>query len=347
MQEFDNGLEKKFSFNFCEPCVSSVDVDRLKNFISKDKEAVIIFYGGEPLLQIDKIKQIMDAINVPYRMQTNGQLLHLLEPEYLNRIGKILISVDGGAAVTDKYRGKGTYGRVVKNVKLIRENGYAGELVARMTVAQDNPNVCKNVMDILETKLFDSVHWQLDVGFYKTDFDAVKISEFFEKYNTSVSRLIEFWVSEIEKGKVLLLYPFVAIASDLLLGKKNVGLRCGAGHSGYAISTSGNVQACPIMNNIEDFKAGDLTNHPCELKKFGLGECEGCSHLDLCGGRCLYWRKASLWPGEGDEMICDSIRLYIDEIRERVPRIRKAVDEGVVGLEDFEYEKFFGPEIIP
>jgi len=345
MNEFDNGLDKKFEFDFSDPCVSQVKVDELKSFIEKDKDAVIVFYGGEPLLQIDKIKEIMDNIDVPYRMQTNGILLHLLEPKYLNRITKILISLDGNKETTDKYRGRGTYQKVMSNIELMKQNGYKGELIARMTVAQDNPDIYKNVTDLIEAG-FTSVHWQLDVGFYKEDYDKEKIKKFFEEYNKSLSKLVDFWVGKIQEGNVLKLYPFLAIV-DSILKEEPTKLRCGAGHAGYAISTSGKVVACPIMNNIESFKAGDLKSNPIELKKFEMNECKNCDTLDLCGGRCMYWRKAGLWPKEGDKMICDSIKYYIREIQLSMPKIIDSIISNVVSDADFNYEKYFGPEIIP
>jgi len=345
MGEFDNGLDKKFDFDFSDPCVSKVKVDELKKFIEKDSEAVIIFYGGEPLLQIDKIKEIMDNIDVPFRMQTNGILLGKLDSEYLNRIGKILVSVDGDEKRTDKNRGNGTYGKVMANVKLMKANGYDGELVARMTIAQDCPDLKEQVLNLVEAG-FTSIHWQLDVGFYKEDFDEAKIGEFFEKYNRSLSELVEWWVGEIKQGRVLKLYPFIGII-DSILKEEPTKIRCGAGHSGYAISTSGKVVGCPIMNNIESFKAGDLSTEPKDLKKFEMNECEGCEVLDLCGGRCMYWRKAGLWPEEGDKMICDSIKHYIREIQLVMPIILDCIINDIVHDGDFEYEKYFGPEIIP
>ncbi|NPE26841.1 TIGR04084 family radical SAM/SPASM domain-containing protein [Methanococcoides sp. SA1] len=348
MQEFDNRLEEKFDFDYTEPCVSQVDIQKLKTFIEKDPEATIIFYGGEPLLQIDKIKQIMDNINVSFRMQTNGQLLHLLKPKYLNKITKILISIDGNQEITDKYRGKGAYQKIIDNIKLIKSNGYEGELIARMTVAQDNPNIHKNIQDILETKLFDSVHWQLDANFYKEDFNSEKISGFFFQYNESITKLVDFWVSEILKGNFINLYPFTGITARLLGLDKETCIMCGAGCKGYAISTSGKVVACPIMNNIKDFECGNLDSKPSELKKIGtISPCTGCEERNICGGRCLYSNHAKLWPKEGEKLVCDSIRHLIDELRKNLSEIQRAIQENKISLNDFDYEKYFGPEIIP
>lgn len=345
MEEFDNGLGEKFTFDFSEPCVSSVKVDKIKSFVEKDKDAVLIFYGGEPLLQIDKIKEIMDNIDVPYRMQTNGILLHLLPKEYLDRIQKILVSLDGSQERTNFNRGNQTYEKVMKNIEKIKSEGYSGELIARMTIAQEFPDVYEQVISLINAG-FTSIHWQLDVGFYKEDFEFNKINNFFKEYNKSNSKLIDFWLEKMTEGKVLKLYPFLGIIESLLSGEPTK-LRCGAGHSGYAISTSGKFVACPIMNSIEDFKAGDLNSNPDELKKFEMNECESCDYLDICGGRCMYWRKAGLWPKEGDEMICDSIKFYIDKLKEKLPKIKNLISEGKIKKSDFDYEKYFGPEIIP
>lgn len=345
MEEFDNGLGEKFTFDFSEPCVSNVEVKKIKDFVDKDKNSTLIFYGGEPLLQINKIKEIMDNIDVPYRMQTNGILLHLLPKEYLNRIQKILVSLDGNQERTNFNRGNQTYEKVMKNIEKIKSEGYSGELIARMAISQDFPDIYEQVLSLIKSG-FISIHWQLDVGFYKEDFDENKIKNFFEVYNKSISKLIDYWVEKMKDGKVLKIYPFLGIIESLL-SKEPTKLRCGAGHSGYAISTSGKVMACPIMNNIEDFKAGNLNSKPDELKVFEITECENCSYLDICGGRCLYWRRAKLWPKVGDEMICDSIKFYIDKLREKLPEIKNLISEGKVKSSDFKYEKYFGPEIIP
>lgn len=348
MQEFDNGLEEKFDFDFNEPCVSNVDIQKLKSFISKDPEATIIFYGGEPLLQIDKIKQIMDNIDVPFRMQTNGQLLHLLPKEYTNRITKILISIDGNQTTTDKYRGQGTYKKIIDNTNSVKQNKYKGELVARMTVAQDNPGIYKNVQDIMETKLFDSVHWQIDANFYKEDFKQKEIQNFFDKYNSSISKLVNWWSGEIQNGKVHKLYPFIGITARLLGLDKETKIMCGAGHSGYAISTSGKVVACPIMNNIKDFECGNLDSNPSELKKIDtINPCQDCEEKNFCGGRCLYSNHAKLWEAKGEKIICNSIKHLIQELRKNLPKIEEAIKNKTISTQDFQYEKYFGPEIIP
>ena len=349
MKEFDNGLQEKWDFDLNVPCDSEIDFEKLKKFILKDENPVIIFYGGEPLLKINKIKEIMDLFKdkVRYCMQTNGKLLDKLDEEYMNRFSRILVSIDGDKQRTDYNRGKGNYDKVLENIKLIRKNGYKGEIVARMTIAQEFPDLLEQLRHLLEIREFDSVHWQLDMGFYKNDFEFERISNFVEEYNKSVKKLIDYWFEEMHKGRVLKLYPFLGIFESLYYDKKTK-LRCGAGHSGFAITTKGEIAACPIMNNIKNFYCGDLDSNPKNLKCVEVGEpCNSCEVKDICGGRCLYSNKAKLWPREGEDLICKTVKFLIFSLKQKIKEIRKLIEKGVISEEDFQYEKYFGPEIIP
>jgi len=356
MQEFENGLEKKFKFDFSAPRDFSVDLNKLKKFILQDKNPVIIFYGGEPLLQLEKIKQtiaLFEKKKIKFCMQTNGKLLDKMPKEYMNKFSKILVSIDGDEQRTDFNRGKGTYNLVMKNLKLIRKNGFKGEIVARMTLSPlvkntpDVSDIFEQVKFLFSLGIFDSVHWQIDAGFYKNDFSKKEFSNFVKKYNQSISKLLDFWIEEMKSGKVLKIYPFLGIFNDLLNGTKTK-LRCGAGYEGYAITTDGKIAACPIMNNITNFYAGNLNSKISELKKVDVvSHCTECSYLGLCGGRCLYSNHAKLWPEEGQKLICETIIYLIEEIKKRVPEIKKLILNGKIKVSDFEYEKYFGPEIIP
>ena len=348
MEEFDNGLNQKFKFDFTGPEESVVDIKKLKRFLLKDPDPVLVFYGGEPLLEIEKLMKIMDDINVKYRMQTNGKLLHKLPPKYVNRIKKILISIDGDKKRTDYNKGEGTYDTIIKNVRVLRSRGYKGELVARMTISQEFPDLFEQVVHLVNTRMFNSIHWQIDCGFFKFDYNKEKFTKFVNEYNKSMSRLIDYWMSNMENGEIVRLYPFLGLIESMLNKEKTL-LRCGAGYAGYAITTDGKVVACPIMNCIEDFKAGDIVKtDPKELKKFSIGgNCLDCEVLDLCGGRCLYWNKTGLWPKEGDELICNTIKHMISELQKRLPKIEDLIKKGMISKKYFYYEKYFGPEIIP
>lgn len=343
LKEFENGLEKKWDFEET-PIDSNVDINKLKEFIDKDNDSKIIFYGGEPLLELEKIKNIMDNIQSKFYLQTNGKLLPTIPEKYLKRISKILISIDGTKERTDKNREKGNYDLVLKNIKKIRKKDFLGEIVARMTII--SPDINEQIKHLINLNIFDSFHWQLDAGFFKNDFNE-SFEKFAKEYNKSVSKLIDYWIDKISSGKVLKIYPFLGIFESLYYGTKTK-LRCGSGYSNYTITTHGKISACPIMNSIKDFYCGDLNSNPKELKQIHCGEpCLSCEHYDLCGGRCLYSNYTKLWPKEGEKLICSTIIHLIEEIRKKIPEIKELIEKEIINEEDFGYEKYFGPEIIP
>jgi len=348
MEEFDIKNEN-LEFDETAPARSNVTVEQLNKFLKKDD--TLIFYGGEPLLEMQKIQEIMDFFGdkLHYRIQTNGLLLDRLPLQYLHKIRKILVSLDGNQQRTNYNRGNGIYERVIQNLAKLREENYNGEIVARMTIAQEFPDVYEAVMNIIkliDEGLIDSVHWQLDAGFYKSDFKENKFRRFITHYNESITKLINWWTAKMQEGKVYKIYPFIGITESLLKNEKTL-MRCGAGYEGFAITTNGMISACPVTNGVKTFYVGDL-NTPEKIKDMKVqGECLKCSYLNLCGGRCLYQNYAQLWPKIGNALICTSVRYLIDAVKEKQLIMQKLMDSKVISLCDFAYEKYFGPEIIP
>lgn len=341
-----------FEVDYSLPRKMSYDVSLLDRFCRQDSECVLTFYGGEPLLRIDDIKQIMDRVKAKhFMMQTNGLLLDCLEPEYVNRFHTLLVSIDGDEALTDYYRGKGTFRKVVDNLKLIMRNGFRGELIARMT-AMEQTDICKQVTWLLDNSefSFSSVHWQLNAGFWKNDFkrrDFKKWSE--ESYNLGVQKLVKFWVDHMEKnGTVLKLYPVLGIAQSLLNKEKSF-LRCGGGWINYAIQTDGNIIICPTMWGMKDYYLGHIgTANPLELKKIYVEEpCINCEVYHICGGRCLYANITKRWNAEAYGLVCKTVKNLIEAIDKEIPKIETLIKTGRINLGDFEFTKYNGCEIIP
>jgi len=349
-KEFGNKLNEKFHFDFSSPCLSDLNVNILKKFIKKDKSPRIIFYGGEPLMNIEKMIEIMKQLHdMRYFIQTNGKLLNKLPKEFMNKFSKILISIDGDKERTDFNRGKETYDLVIKNIELIKKNSFRGEIIARMTISfsDEFTDLFSQVKHLLSVG-FKSIHWQLDMGFYESDYNKEKVEKFLKGYNKEISKLLDFWVSEMQRGKVWRIYPFLGLF-DSIYHKTKTKLRCGSGYANYTIMTNGKITACPITGGIEEFNVGDIAkDNPNNLRKIEIIKpCTSCNYFNLCGGRCLYSNYTKLWPEEGQEQICSSIKYLIDEMKKRVPEIKKLIENKTVQEKWFEYEKYFGPEIIP
>jgi uncharacterized protein len=352
MNEFDNRLEEKFDFDFDVPCDNKVESSKIAEFL-KDGDT-LIFYGGEPLVNFPKMKEIIDTIEkskkrVKFCMQTNGKLINEIPLIYIKKISKMLVSIDGDKRRTDYNRGLGTYDEVLRNIVDIREKGFEGEIVARMTLSfSDVFDQVRHIAGLIERHIFDSVHWQIDAGFYNSDFDKKQFNIFVKQYNKSISKLLDFWMDYMkEKKKVLKFYPFLGIFETLYYNKATK-LRCGSGYANYTISTDGKIIACPITNGIRDFYCGDLKTPNENLKEMYVKEpCTSCEYLEICGGRCLYSNYAKLWPEEGEKLICKTIFHLIEEINDRLSEIKELIDKKILSEDDFEFEKYFGPEIIP
>ena len=352
LEDFDEDFSG-FELDYSLPKKANYNVSALAELCRKDPDCVLTFYGGEPLLCADEIKQIIDVVKPKHFMiQTNGQLLNRLEPEYVNRFHTILVSLDGGETLTDFYRGKGTFRKVIDNLKLIVKNGFRGELIARMTVMEET-DIYTQVRWLLDNDefAFSSVHWQLNAGFWGNDYKRRDFKRWSESsYIPGVTRLSQFWVDQMEEnGVVYKLYPFLGIANSLLFQENASLLRCGGGWVNYAIQTDGFIIPCPTMWGMKDHYLGHVNNvEPLQLKKLFVAEpCTECNVLNICGGRCLYANITKRWERDAYALICNTVRELVAAIKTQLPRIKQSIENGKVRQQDFEFMKYNGCEIIP
>jgi putative peptide-modifying radical SAM enzyme len=351
LEDFESAFNG-FDVDYSLPKRIGYDVGLLSKFCGRDEDCVLIFYGGEPLLCLDEIRHIMDNVKAKhFIVQTNGLLLGDLEPEYVNRFHTILVSIDGDEALTDFYRGHGTFRKVIENLRLIKRNGFRGEIIARMTVMEQT-DIYSQVRWLLENNEFpfSSIHWQLNAGFWSKDFERRDFKRWSEEsYNPGIRKLVKFWVDCMEKGIVFRLYPFLGVAQSLLLGEERSLLRCGAGWINYAIQTDGHIVPCPSMWGIKDYYLGHIKNaDPLKLKKIFVSDpCTKCEIFSLCGGRCLYANITKRWSPSAYKLVCKTVKNLIEAVSAEMPRIQKLIREKKIRIEDFEFLKYNGCEIIP
>ena len=271
------------------------DTEELISFLKKDYSPIINFYGGEPLLKIDSMIDIMDKClvqipNIRFVLQTNGLFLDKIPAFYVNLFHSILVSIDGRPELTNSYRGSNVFEKLHENLRYITKDClFKGELIARMTVSR-NSDILKDVTYLLNPKNklgFTHVHWQLDALWNSeswNDFDQWMQNI----YNSGIKHLVDWWVNEIrETRKIPGIVPFLGILTTLLTNEKT-NIRCGAGVSSYTISTDGSIIFCPICPEEPEAVVGTLTTEVSKLKKIHLQEpCITCEVRDICGGRCL------------------------------------------------------------
>jgi putative peptide-modifying radical SAM enzyme len=347
---------------FCSYCGGGSDtnpkeiqysVADLKTFLSQDTNPVIEFYGGEPLLRPKAMNGIMDSIPGRFVVQTNGLFLDRIDPSHLTKLHSVLVSIDGTKEVTDKERGKGVYERVTQNVGLIKQMGFRGDLVARMTVVQGT-DIYGNVRHLLETGLFDHVHWQLSFSMFWEAGEETEpgIGEWIEAYNSGISSLVRWWMEEMGRsGRVRGIVPFIGVMNSLLSGKKS-RLRCGSGIDFFSVMPDGRISACPVSVDFDFSVIGSIfKNTPsslCDVVAFGE-PCSSCDIFDVCGGRCLFVNKSQELLREGGyPLICSTVRHLVRELQAALPEVRALIEDGSVARSDFEYPELNnGCEIIP
>jgi uncharacterized protein len=341
-----------FALDYSLPSRIGYDLAALDQFCRRDAECVLILYGGEPLVDVDAVKQILDQVTAKhFLLQTNGVLLHRLEPAYVNRFHTIMVSIDGDEAVTDYNRGSGTFRQTIDNLKLITRHGFRGELVARMTVMEPT-DIDQQVRWLVENEdfPFTSVHWQLNAGFWD-DFRRRPFQPWSEtNYMPGIRRLVKYWVEWMEtQGTVLRLYPFLGVAHSLLFGDRETLLRCGGGWINYAIQTDGHLIPCPAMWGMKDFYVGHIRDaDPATLPRVLVGvPCTTCDLYPVCGGRCLYANLTKRWSADAYRLVCDTVRHLVDAIAGELPRVRRLLHRGVLRPQDFAFMKYNGCEIIP
>ncbi|MHA1667512.1 MAG: TIGR04084 family radical SAM/SPASM domain-containing protein [Candidatus Heimdallarchaeaceae archaeon] len=335
------------------PIYPSWKIEQLKKFLEQDIEPSIAFYGGEPLLNLSIMTRIMDEIVAKhYTIQTNGLLLHKIPTKYLNKFSTILVSIDGNKVITDFYRGEGVFDKIKENIKNIRQRGFKGDLIARMAVSE-KANIFEDVTFLLNsTELtFNHVHWQLDVEWdegMETRWE--NFPEWVERYNQGITKLVDYWLKEMKKGKVQGIVPFLGIFRHILFNTKT-SLPCQAGLTSFGIRTDGKLMFCPLPPEYEMSVVGDMKNSNLEELKNCLPvaePCPSCEYFDLCGGRCLFANLYKLWGEEGFNLVCKTVKHLIDELRKIKPQVNRLIEEKIIQKEEFLYPTYNNTtEIIP
>ncbi|MDG6220327.1 MAG: TIGR04084 family radical SAM/SPASM domain-containing protein [Candidatus Thermoplasmatota archaeon] len=334
-----------FTIEDPEKAEVSYSIEDLKRFIERDTEPDIAFYGGEPLLRIPLLMEMMDALPARHFMiQTNATMLDKLPTAYLKRLHTLLVSVDGREQTTDSYRGDGVYHKAIGNARNAKKRGFAGDLVARMAVSEES-DIYEEVKHLQSLELFDHIHWQLDViwGDEWDDLDGWIANS----YKPGITRLVGDWLEEMQRGRILGIAPFQPVLADMI-AKRSSQIRCGSGISSFAITPRGEILTCPVCPEFQFAYLGDIRNAE-KPPLVTIGEpCTSCDIFGLCGGRCLFANKTKLWGEEGQEKVCGTVRHMIGELERIRPRVEKLLDEGVIKWEDMDYPRVNNCcEIIP
>ncbi len=326
------------------------DIDQLAVFIDshlKGKEIYVTFYGGEPTLNKDMMLSVMARFpEFRYQLQTNGTLLDDLPDWALAKLSNVLVSIDGGEAITDGYRGRGIWRQVIRNLNKVHER-VGGTITARVTWG--NADTTFEELDELATAIeaFDYVYWQFVA-------DEMYAGDSVEKRKAVLTRLIDRF---FERGDRLYpLVPIMGIVRNKVLPNRARELY--AGLTQCRVSThlinvmpNGQIYPCPDMMYAHHMQMGEIQGN--WLKKSPLQPtsdmpCESCEAFPWCRRNCMknlylgYVKNDERYRRNVVEPICELIRFMGREIDRHDPHAWFAsatvpVRKQVTDAEVYEY----------
>ncbi len=263
------------------------------------------FFGGEPLMNWDVVKQLVmyarsiekeKGKNFRFTLTTNGMLIDDDVIRFSNReMSNVVLSLDGRKEIHDAlrvdYAGKGSYDTIVpKFQKFVKERG-DGEYYMRGTFTHRNP-------DFLE-----DIKAMLDLGFNKLSMEPVVCAPGDEAELTPSD--IEIVKKQYEDLAILMLerekqgkpFTFYHYMLDLTGGpciyKRISG--CGSGTEYMAVTPWGDLYPCHQFVGEEKYKLGNIydgiTNKTAQ-DEFGNSnvytkpECDSCWARLYCSGGC-------------------------------------------------------------
>ncbi len=231
------------------------------------KNLEIDFFGGEPLMNFEIVKQLVDYGRskqqiydkiIRFTITTNGLLLDSKKIKYINEhMDNVILSIDGRPTVNDQMRktvnGQGTYDLIMKNYQAFIEER-KGLYYVRGTFTRENLDFSEDVKHLVE-KGFKNVSMEpvvLDRSI------AFAIQE--DDLNTILSeydKLSEIYLDYAENDRA---FDFFHFKIDLNQGpcilKRLKG--CGAGTEYMAVSPEGDLYPCHQFVGNKQFLIGNL-----------------------------------------------------------------------------------------
>ncbi len=269
------------------------------------KNLELDFFGGEPLMNFEVVKQVVEYArskekehnkNFRFTITTNGMLLTDDKIEYINReMSNVVLSIDGRKEVNDYFRPcvnqSGSYDIIVPKYKALVDKRGDKDYYVRGTFTAKNLDFADDVFHLNELG-FDQVSVEPVVTDPKYDY-ALKeehLPRIFEEYERLALRLLD--AKKNKKG-----FNFFHFMIDLDQGPCAIKrLRgCGCGNEYVAITPDGDIYPCHQFVGMEEWKMGSLYDDTFDLERkeyfaraniYGKEDCLNCWAKFYCSGGC-------------------------------------------------------------
>lgn len=263
------------------------------------------FFGGEPLMNFDVVKQLVAYArsiekeknkNFRFTLTTNGVLIDDDVIDFANKeMSNVVLSLDGRKEIHDRFRvdyaGNGSWEKIVpKFQRLVNARGRKGYYM-RGTFTHANP-------DFLE-----DIRTMLDLGFTELSMEPVVTAPNDPSALTEADRrivmeqyekLAELMLKRDAEGKPFTFYHYmIDLKGGPCIYKRISG--CGSGTEYMAVTPWGDLYPCHQFVGDEKFKLGDIwhgvsntaiQNEFASCNVYAREECRDCWARLYCSGGC-------------------------------------------------------------
>ena len=263
------------------------------------------FFGGEPLMNWDVVKQLVEygrsrekECNKKFRftITTNGVLLNDEIMDFCNReMSNVVLSLDGRKEVNDRMRpfrnGSGSYDLIVPKFLKFAESRGTKDYFVRGTFTRNNLDFSKDVLHFA------------DLGFKKLSIEPVvadpkepysireeDLPQIMEEYD----RLAKEFIKREKEGRGFQFFHFmIDLNQGPCVAKRLSG--CGSGTEYLAVTPWGDFYPCHQFVGMEDFLLGNVDEGITNTKVrdefklcnvYAREKCRDCFARFYCSGGC-------------------------------------------------------------
>ena len=285
--------------------VASKAIDFLLSTSGARKRLEVDFFGGEPLMNFDVVKETVlyarerekeYGKRIGFTITTNGTLLDKDIEEFINEnMNNIVLSIDGRKRVNDRMRkfvdGSGTYESIMPKLKSFVASRGDKSYYIRGTFTANNLDFCSDVLHLADEGFkeisIEPVVAEKEKGYALREEHLPGI---YQEYDKLASKYIEY----NESGKGFRYYHFLMDLDGGPCIYKRVS-SCGSGVEYFAVTPDGELYPCHQFVGRQEYLMGDVwkgvTNR--ELQKefsentvYHKEKCRECWARFYCSGGC-------------------------------------------------------------
>ena len=263
------------------------------------------FFGGEPLMNFDVVKQLVAYArsrekeckkNFRFTLTTNGMLINDDVIDFANReMSNVVLSLDGRREIHDRYRvdynGKGSYDTIVPKFQKLVEKRQGKNYYMRGTFTHANPDFLEDIKQMLSLGFkelsMEPVVCAPNDPSALTQEDLPILLEQYEK-------LAQMMLERHRKGDPFTFYHYmIDLKAGPCIYKRISG--CGSGTEYMAVTPWGDLYPCHQFVGDEKFKLGnifdgvtntDVQNEFASTNVYSREDCKDCWAKLYCSGGC-------------------------------------------------------------